>query len=726
MAELFVELYGEDLPHWAQVEGVTNLPLLLRDSLSQKNFLEDSAKTFSYTTARRLVVWIEGILSESKPQEIEIRGPREGANEKALEGFLRKAGFSSTEDQGVELRETPKGKFWFATKLVPPSSAEKEVPEAVVETLHAMRWKKSMRWDASGFRWPRPLRRYTILLNEAPLQLPRSEDLPPFEGGTNEIMIDEELVAVSSASQSIKILRDSKIEIGFQSEEGKILETAIFSVLAGSFFAFDRAVRTVERPFNLIIYPKAKKLPESFVPIILNYHLSTRKTYGRNTRADPEGGYYYLCSLPGGLGYQDRGEWEERVTRQVEKVAQSRLDDALFYWERDKALGLEGLYEQLNKIAFHEKLGSLRMRADRIANLTKRIASRWHLQIAREFRQLNEEELGHIYKVAQYSLCDIGSGTVNEIPELQGQVGAELFAADKNFASYADCPSAAHLNFVINEEKFYIEEFSISLASALDYLVGYMAAGEHSTGSRDPYALRSCATIICRNMTIFNPNIPNLEELINTALTQYKEDGVIVANSEVNLKLKADIMKFLKARLEYYLQHEKGIPYDITRAVMNATGDSLATKHFMGIHYAAKVIHGKFFSGDASSGKKLILAWRRAQGLLKESNLKPNLFEHALSEQGQKFKAKLEQQAEKSLERLTVPEEHVKILTELSDSVSEFLDAEKVLVGTEQEQQARLALLDRFIQVVKRVADLDYIEGGDITARKDSARLNQG
>ena len=146
------------LPPWAQKEGSIQLARLLRESLEKKDLLEEKAEVFVYASARRIATRIEGVLPKSKAQEIETRGPREGASEKALEGFLRKAGFSSTEDKGVELRETPKGKFWFATKLVPPSSAEKEVPEAVVETLHAMRWQKSMRWEASGFRWPRPLK----------------------------------------------------------------------------------------------------------------------------------------------------------------------------------------------------------------------------------------------------------------------------------------------------------------------------------------------------------------------------------------------------------------------------------------------------------------------------------------------------------------------------------------------------------------------------------------
>ena len=426
MAELLVELYGDELPDWAQKQGAHNLPLLLHESLKKRNLLEKEAKAIGYASARRLAIRVQGVLPESKAQEIETRGPREGANEKALEGFLRKAGFSSTEDKGVELRETPKGKFWFATKLVPPSSAEKEVPEAVVETLHAMRWKKSMRWETSGFRWPRPLRRYMVLLDTTPIVLPKAETLPPFIGGANEIKINEAVVKVSSVRDWQSTLEQGQVKL-LSNEE---LQTTF----------------STERPCTLTINPKAEGLPDSFVPIILQHHLSTQK--------NPAGGYDYIASLPHGLSQAEEAEWQKRATEQVEKVAQSRLDDALFYWQRDKELGLEGLYKRLDEITFHPKLGSVRLHAERVARLVKH-----SIDVAIEdgvttidFGEEDEEEIeeakNNLYDdfrlVSLYAKADMASQTVGEIPELQGSVGHALFSESPYVRGYENCVYAAY------------------------------------------------------------------------------------------------------------------------------------------------------------------------------------------------------------------------------------------------------------------------------------------
>ena len=707
MAELLVELYGDELPDWAQKQGAHNLPLLLHESLKKRNLLEKEAKAIGYASARRLAIRVQGVLPESKAQEIETRGPREGANEKALEGFLRKAGFSSTEDKGVELRETPKGKFWFATKLVPPSSAEKEVPEAVVETLHAMRWKKSMRWETSGFRWPRPLRRYMVLLDTTPIVLPKAETLPPFIGGANEIKINEAVVKVSSVRDWQSTLEQGQVKL-LSNEE---LQTTF----------------PTERPCTLTINPKAEGLPDSFVPIILQHHLSTSK--------NPAGGYDYIASLPHGLSEAEEAEWQKRATEQVEKVAQSRLDDALFYWQRDKELGLEGLYERLDEITFHPKLGSVRLHAKRVSNLIGWAAP----EILFLNRRQDKEQLKRLCEIVLYAKVDLASGTVTEIPELQGKVGAALFSAEENFAPYKNCVHAAYgqldtfdrpvhaiSKLSDDENALPAPELVTGLASQIDFLIGFMAVGERATGSRDPYGLRTCATLICRYLLQHSAQFVSISGLLTHALGWYRLDKTDIEKLESASDFPAnsvngEAMSLLKDRLEHYLRTEQNISYDITRATMNA---SSATGNVIFWEIAYHAIHLQNLLANPN-GEKLIRAWRRAQGLLKESGLKPIPCEKILSESSEEFNRAL-LGTEEQLKTSLGPVLRVQVLEQLSDPVNRFLDEEAVLAGEEKEQQARLALLDRFIQVVKRVADLDYIEGGDITARKDSARLNQG
>ena len=735
MAELLVELYSEPLPPWAQKEGSVQLARLLRESLEKRNFLEEGAKAFGYATTERLAVRVEGVLVLSEAQEIETRGPREGANEKALEGFLRKAGFSSTEDEGVELRETPKGKFWFATKVVPPQPVAVNLSEVITETIFAMRWKKSMRWDASGLRWPRPLRHGIIRFNRGQMSWSnpgaeiktinknsKEEDysvhlgfLFASKGKKMGTKIGNEIVSVPSAGEWEEVLRENGVQFSVCGvESAEEIETTD----APAFFA--------ERPCILKIHPESKGLPESFIPIILEHHLSTRK--------NPKGGYKYVASMPHGIeeGEREEFEWRQRAKKRVEKIAQSRLDDALFYWKRDKELGLEGLYERLGEITFHPKLGSVRLHAKRVSRLVP--------LIAKELRDFGPKELKCAQKAVLYAKADLASETVREIPELQGYVGSELYEVNENFSYYKDYPRAVYGKildgFVYVEE--YMDplstdlwlEFSVALASQLDFLIGFMAAGERATGTSDPYGLRACATKICHylvypNVSIdFNSLVKNAWDIYATHEKEERMPSNAPKFSSDKTSLE-DVKEFMRVREEYHLKAYHKIPYDVTRAVMHNSsvyGEGTANFNKMGMD---AIELNKLL--QTSEGKSLLLAWRRAKGLINESDLEPKFFNEALSKYGRKLNLAL-QEAEKELQEDSTLFVilYLKILENLCNSVSDFLDAEKVLVGTEQEQQARLALLDRFIQVVKRVADLDYIEGGDITARKDSARLNQG
>ena len=731
MAELLVELYSEPLPPWAQKEGSIQLARLLRESLEKRNLLEEGAKAFGYATARRIAARIEGVLPESKAQEIETRGPREGANEKALTGFLHKAGFSSTEDEGVELRETPKGKFWFATSTIEAKPAEDEISFLMLGVINAIRWKKSMRWETSGFHWPRPLRHHTIMLDETPLPIFGTDGsmkwvggkeagiFPPSLDGNGVTEIEGVTVDIPSASEWEKALKDNGVQFSIcgveSAEEIEAIDTP-------AFFA--------ERPCILTIHPKAEGLPDSFVPIILQHHLSTTQ--------NPAGGYDYVASLPHGLSQAEEAAWRERAIEQVEKVAEARLDDALFYWQRDKELGLEGLYENLDKINFHPKLGSVRMHADRVSKLA--------LLIAKKMAEPTSSELSITRKATLYAKADLASETVSEIPELRGEVGSKLFEMDENLKPHTGCVRAAHgqlditqdmyLNFVSYDIQRIVGgpssyEIAIGLATELDFLLGFMGVGERATGSSDPYGLRQSALRICQYLLQLRSVNLFLDELLPLASNCYAESDGSYKTQEfvftLNDKLKADIIDLLEARLVNQVQKNRNVSYDVALATMHAESEK---KKINFLYMLTNMLDLQDFFNSVEA-ERLILAWRRAQGLLKESNIKPK--EGALSEHGKKFDSALEQ-AEKALEKAlkkaseesTRPVGRVEILSGLSEPVSDFLDAEKVLVGTEQEQQARLALLDRFIQVVKRVADLDYIEGGDITARKDSARLNQG
>ncbi|MDA8010153.1 MAG: glycine--tRNA ligase subunit beta, partial [Alphaproteobacteria bacterium] len=137
MTDLLVELWCEDLPGWAQEDGAPRLAEALTEKLTAVGLLnEGEGEGAGYATTCRVAAVINNVRTKTPPREEERRGPREGAGEKAIAGFLRGAGLSSLDD--AELRETPKGKFWFATIKTAERDAREVIPEVVSSALKEM------------------------------------------------------------------------------------------------------------------------------------------------------------------------------------------------------------------------------------------------------------------------------------------------------------------------------------------------------------------------------------------------------------------------------------------------------------------------------------------------------------------------------------------------------------------------------------------------------------
>ena len=711
MTDLLVELWCEDLPGWAQEDGAPRLAEALTEKLTAVGLLnEGEGEGAGYATTCRVAAVINNVRTKTPPREEERRGPREGAGEKAIAGFLRGAGLSSLDD--AELRETPKGKFWFATIKTAERDAREVIPEVVSSALKEMRWRKSMRWDESGFRWPRPIRRYVVMLGDESLSLDDCGGLPDMKNGSGEtILATGESVKIPSADAWATTLRDRDVEPDIKERQEKYREHLLAkskdSEKISRFVSEEdlgNAVRTIalaaENP-HLIVFglSSAFGLDEAFIAPILKHHL-------RSVNILEAERFIYVAEKPRDMNKT----WEGNVRRRVESVAEARLADAAFYWEQDKKTGIDGLLDSLEKISFHSRLGNLRRRVERIAAMSEQIVKLcWS----------NDKIAKAAYFTGLYIKVDLASGSVGEVPYLQGIVGAKLleqkFKTDESLdieGSYQSviCWTIEHQYLRVATDETQEITYSVYLATAMDTLVGLWLAEGAPSGSSDPFALRrQCLYVIKVVHEQFYYETPRLHDLLTLALSAYERETDLDTSG-----VHEDLTRFFYERLETYLIDERGMPYDIARAAIHGSLSQRAgdIQHIAGVAYELKGLI------QSETGEDLVTAYKRAHGLAQEGKrLKDGQPDILAEPQAIDLRTQITEMQKQLRQDTLTPKEQIRLLASTRKPIDDFLDNIRVLDGPEEQQAAKVALLQSFVDTVRQIADLDHIEGGDLKAR---------
>ncbi|MDA8000255.1 MAG: glycine--tRNA ligase subunit beta [Alphaproteobacteria bacterium] len=709
MTDLLVELWCEDLPGWAQEDGAPRLAEALTEKLTAVGLLnEGEGEGAGYATTCRVAAVINNVRTKTPPREEERRGPREGAGEKAIAGFLRGAGLSSLDD--AELRETPKGKFWFATIKTAERDAREVIPEVVSSALKEVRWRKSMRWDESGFRWPRPIRRYVVMLGDESLSLDDCDGLPGMKNGAGEtILATGESVKIPSAGEWATTLRDHDVEPDFVQRREKYRERLLAESLTVKEslerepeifeYALSAVALAAENPYMIALDSfSVSDIDESFINPILGYHLRSVNPYG-------SGCPVYVAEKP---RVMDK-TWEGSVKRRVESVAEARLADASFYWKQDKKTGIDGLLNSLEKISFHSRLGNLRRRVERIATLSRQIVKLCD----------GDDGLAELaYLAGLYIKVDLASGSVREIPHLQGVVGAKLleqkFKTDESLdieGSYQSviCWTIEHQYLRVATDETQEITYSVYLATAMDTLVGLWLAEGAPSGSGDPFALRrQCLYAIEIIHDRFLNKTPRLHDLLTFALSAYEKETDIDTSGAYE-----ELTRFFYERLEVYLINQ-GMPYDIARAAIHGSL-SQQSGDIRLIVEVADELKGLI---QSETGEDLVTAYKRAHGLAQEGKrLKDGQPDILAEPQAIDLRTQITEMQKQLRQDTLTPKEQIRLLASAREPIDAFLDNIRVLDGPEEQQAAKVALLQSFVDTVRQIADLDHIEGGDLKAR---------
>ena len=581
MAELLLEILSEEIPARMQARAADDLKRLVCDGLKGAGIGFQTARAF--VTPRRLALVVEGIPAVRDDVSEEKRGPRVGAPDQAVQGFLKGAGLASLDQ--AEKRDTGKGEFWFAVITKKGGPTAEALPQVIDAALKALPWPKSMKWGSGTMQWVRPLQGIVALFDGKVLKgevSPGGAMAPVAFGDTtrgHRFLSQGEFTVSNFADYEAK-LRTAHVILD-PAERRKIILDGARQLcneaqvsLRDDEGLVDEVTGLVEWPVPLIgtIDSQFMDVPPEVLIVSMRVHLRHFTT----TKAD--GSLANRFIVVANNVARDGGKV---IVEGNERVLRARLSDAKFFWDQDRKSTLESRLPRLKQVVFHAKLGTQAERVERIVSLAGDIA-----------KAVPGADAAAVEQAARLCKADLVTGMVGEFPELQGVMGRYYALGEKLPASVADAIGDHYTPAGPNDRcPTAPVSIAVALADKLDALTSFWSIGEKPTGSRDPFALRRAALGVIR----------------------------IVVENRLRLPLKPflkadDLLAFFAERLKVQMR-EKGVRHDVVDAVVSLGGEDDL------VRLLARVEALQAFLGT-EAGRNLLTAYGRAANIVRAEEKK--------------------------------------------------------------------------------------------------------
>ena len=578
MAELFLELIAEEIPARMQAGAEARLGKMLIAALAEHNLGGDAAKTLS--SPRRLAVAIAGVCAEQEAQNIEKRGPRVGANDKAIDGFAASLGVAR---DALETRETEKGAFYFAS-INQPAIATKEILPSIINTiLETFPWAKSQRWGAGRVRWVRPLNAINLIFDGEAVagEFDLGGAVITYgASGQGHRFLAPDAIALKDAKTYEAILeknfviadRNKRREVITMQMEA-LAKKAGYQILPDAGL-LDEVAGLVEWPHAIMgaIDKRFMALPREILIQSMRHHQKYFALTDAKSKLAPA--FITISNMAADA------ERDKTIRAGNERVLRARLSDAEFLWEQDRSIVLETHAKKLDEMVYFEGLGTVADRVERISKLAEKLAKALDIPLPKTL-------------IAAAKLCkaDLVTGTVGEFPKLQGVIGGHLVRAEEADQSMATA-IAEHYQPVDRDDALPQSLLGcvLALADKLEMLISFFSIGKKPTGSGDPFGLRRAALGVIRIMDEQKFNL-DLAPLFGVA--------------------QDELLPFLKDRFYVYC-HDKGFAHDVLRADKGAGFDVAA--RLQRLDALAQFL-------STNDGKDFVQAWRRVHSILAQSKL---------------------------------------------------------------------------------------------------------
>jgi glycyl-tRNA synthetase beta chain len=691
--ELLLELLSEEIPARMQRRAGDDLVGLVRDKLAAAEI--QAASIAGYVTPRRLTVIADGIPATQPDRSEERRGPRVGAPEQAINGFLRAAGLRSIDQCEV------RGEFYFAVMRRQGQATSSVLPALVMEAITALSWPKSMRFPAAELRWVRPLNSVICLFDGTVVPLALGK-VPVGATTRGHRFLSPGEITVSGAADYRKKLAAANVVLD-RAERRAGIEKALGDLAAAEGLTVKPDEGLVEEVTGLVEYPVvlAGTIDADFMDLpaeVLSTSMRAHQKYfsALNPDGTPAPRFLFVANNRTADGGKAIAAGNERVLR-------ARLSDARFFWDQDRKTRLEDRIGALRDRVFHAKLGSVYDKVERVKKTAFHFAT--SLQLHHKLNMAPMEAALLAKRAAGLAKADLSTGMVGEFPELQGLMGRYYALNDGEDRRVADaiaehykplgpgdsCPSAP-LSIIV------------ALADKMDTLAAFFAIREMPTGSRDPFALRRAALGVIR--LIRENGLPfSLRNAIDAASNALPQTNYGLQD------IKPQLLPFFEDRIKVYLR-EQGVSHDLVAAVFALNEDDL-------VRLLARVAALSDFL-DSEDGANLLTAYRRAANIVSIEEGKDKT-SYAGEVRAALLTAPEEKALAGSLEEISsevgarVEREEfgsaMGALARLRQPVDEFFDRVTVNVDYAPLRDNRLRLLSRIRATMNQVADFSQIEG---------------
>jgi glycyl-tRNA synthetase beta chain len=621
VSDFLLELRSEEIPARMQDKAREDLARLFAAELDKAGL--KAGELVTYATPRRLTLIARDLPAQTQAVSEELKGPPADAPDAAIDGFLRKAGLTR---DALETRDV-KGRATLFAVIDKPGQATAEVlATAIPAIVRAFPWPKSMRWGEASFsteslRWVRPLQGIVALFGD---------DVVAFEvagvrSGSATVghrFHHPGVITIGSAADYVEKLRACHVVV--DQAERRV------TIALGAKMAANKAGLTLIEDEGLLIenagltewpVPLLGRFDEAFLdvpPEVIQLTARVNQKYFVCNDAAGKLANAFVCTAN-----IDAADGGAKIVEGNQKVLAARLSDARFFYETDLKVALAEQAKKLEKIVFHEKLGTVADKVERVAKLAEWLATEGIVPNC---------DPKQARRAAELAKADLVTGMVGEFPELQGLMGGYYAAAQGEDAAVAEA-IRDHYKPVGQGDDVPTAPVTVavSLADKLDTIVSFFAMGLRPSGSKDPYALRRSALGILATLTTNEIRLPLGSALLATldaltpqilklplpedleerqirgalmAFSPYGEAGAILK------RLVLGILDFFADRLKVQ-QREAGVRHDLIDAVFALGGEDDLVRLLARVHALQA-----FMATD--DGANLLAGYKRAANILKK------------------------------------------------------------------------------------------------------------
>ena len=700
MPDLLIELFSEEIPARMQARAADDLRKLVTDGLVKAGLTYAGAAAFA--TPRRLTLAIDGLTGESRAVREDRKGPKVGAPDAAIDGFLRGAGIAR---EALEIRDDKKGQTYFAVIEKPGRKAADIIAEVLDATVRNFPWPKSMRWGTGSLKWVRPLQSIICLLSD--------------EAGAEVVPLTIDGITAGRSTRGHRFLSPHTFTVnGFDDYEAKLKRAHVIlraderaeviwndatqqAFASGLELVEDRGL--LAEVAGLVEWPVVLlgRIDEAFLglpPEVLQTSMKEHQKFF--SVRNPKTGRIERFVTVANMATADHGA---TILAGNQKVLAARLSDAKFFWENDlrrvKDAGFEGMGAGLANVTFHNKLGSQADRIARIAALAREIAP--HVGADPDLAE----------QAARVAKADLQSAMVGEFPELQGLMGSYYArAAGLDPAVAAACQD--HYSPLGPSDAVPTAPVSVAVALAdkIDTLTGFWAIDEKPTGSKDPFALRRAALGVIR-LVLENGLTLRLGQRTGSFAVAFTMMVTQQSMTGFDEKL-ADLLAFFHDRLKVYLK-DAGIRHDIIDACIAMPGNDDLTLLVKRARALAETL-------ATDDGENLIQGFKRANNILTQAEEKDGVeysygadLKFAEDDAEKALFAALDA-ADAQIAPAMAAEDFSTAMTAMAalrGPIDAFFTAVQVNDDRQVIRRNRLNLLSRIRKICLSVADLTKIEG---------------